>query len=81
MAGLAQMGEYAGRSRPDLSAGHLRAVGWGALETLAMSALGTLLAMVLGRCWRCPPAASAGCAAARLLLNALRAMPELVWAR
>lgn len=47
--GLGQMGEYAGRFlQPDLSAGHLKAVWRGALETLAMSGMGTLLAMVLG---------------------------------
>lgn len=82
--GLAQMGEYAGRFlHPDLTAGHLRAVGWGALETLAMSGLGTLLAMVLGLLLALPAAGRFGWplqGAARLLLNALRAIPELVWA-
>ncbi|WP_153788417.1 phosphonate ABC transporter, permease protein PhnE [Pseudomonas sp. EMN2] len=82
--GLAQMGEYAGRFLyPDLSAGHLRAVGWGALETLAMSGLGTLLAMVLGLLLALPAAGRFGWplqGATRLLLNALRAIPELVWA-
>ncbi len=82
--GLGQMGEYAGRFlHPDLSAEHLRAVGRGALETLAMSGLGTLLAMVLGMLLALPAAGRFGWplqSAARLLLNALRAIPELVWA-
>ncbi|WNN37739.1 phosphonate ABC transporter, permease protein PhnE [Pseudomonas inefficax] len=82
--GLGQMGEYAGRFlHPDLSAGHLRAVAHGALETLAMSGLGTLLAMLLGILLALPAAGRFGWplqACARLLLNALRAIPELVWA-
>ncbi|MFT8232425.1 phosphonate ABC transporter, permease protein PhnE [Pseudomonas guariconensis] len=82
--GLAQMGEYARRFlSPDLSTEHLRAVGKGALETLAMSGLGTLLAMVLGLLLALPVAGRFGWplqGAARLLLNALRAIPELVWA-
>ena len=82
--GLGQMGEYAGRFlQPDLSAGHLKAVWRGALETLAMSGMGTLLAMVLGMLLALPAAGRFGWplqGAARLLLNALRAIPELVWA-
>lgn len=82
--GLGQMGEYAGRFlHPDWSAGHLKAVWHGALETLAMSGLGTLLAMVLGMLLALPAAGRFGWplqGAARLLLNALRAIPELVWA-
>ncbi|MGE7992959.1 phosphonate ABC transporter, permease protein PhnE [Pseudomonas sp. NPDC089554] len=82
--GLGQMAEYAGRFlQPDLSSEHLRAVARGALETLAMSGLGTLLAMVLGLFLALPAAGRFGWplqGAARLLLNALRAIPELVWA-
>ncbi|KHL72674.1 phosphonate ABC transporter permease [Pseudomonas putida] len=82
--GLGQMAEYAGRFlHPDVTAEHLQAVGRGALETLAMSGLGTLLAMVLGMLLALPAAGRFGWplqAAARLLLNALRAIPELVWA-
>ncbi|WP_449429764.1 phosphonate ABC transporter, permease protein PhnE [Pseudomonas putida] len=82
--GLGQMGEYARRFlHPDLSAEHLRAVGRGALETLAMSGMGTLLAIVLGMLLALPAAGRFGWplqSAARLLLNALRAVPELVWA-
>ncbi|MDH4559439.1 phosphonate ABC transporter, permease protein PhnE [Pseudomonas sp. BN411] len=81
---LQQMGSYAARFlKPDLSAPHLAAIGWGALETLAMSALGTLLAALLGMAFAIPAAGRFGGAAqggARLVLNALRAVPELVWA-
>lgn len=82
--GPAQMGEYAARFlHPDLSLTHLRAVGQGALETLAMSGMGTLSAMLLGLLLALPAAGRFGWplqGAARLLLNALRAIPELVWA-
>ncbi|EOH1276467.1 PhnE/PtxC family ABC transporter permease [Pseudomonas aeruginosa] len=48
--GLGQMAAYASEFfPPDLSAPHLRAIGRGLLETLAMSAIGTLLAALLGR--------------------------------
>jgi phosphonate transport system permease protein len=55
-------------------------------ETLAMSLLGTVLAAVGGMCLSLPASASGGPATralhgtARLLLNALRSIPELVWA-
>ena len=57
-----------------------------ALETLAMSAVGTLLAVVLGLALALPasktfngdPARWRG--VARLVLNALRSIPELIWA-
>ncbi len=56
------------------------------LETLAMSVIGTLLAAVFGlllalpasRTWPGDPARWRG--ASRLLLNALRSVPELMWA-
>lgn len=59
---------------------------WASLETLAMSALGTLLAAALGLVLALPasqvtvqdPARFRG--VTRLLLNALRSTPELVWA-
>ncbi|MDF3866883.1 phosphonate ABC transporter, permease protein PhnE [Pseudomonas denitrificans (nom. rej.)] len=81
--GLGQMLDY-GRDflAPDLSATHLTAVGRGALETLAMSAIGTLLAALLGMLLALPAAGRFGPIAqslSRLLLNALRAVPELVW--
>ncbi len=81
---LTQMGRFAaGFFPPDLSAAHLAAIGRASLETLAMSALGTLLAAVLGLFLALPAAGRCGVAAgalARLLLNALRSVPELVWA-
>lgn len=82
--GLAQMADYAnGFMTPDLSAGHLQAIAHGTLETLAMSAVGTLLAALLGLLLALPAAGRFGLlaqATSRLLLNALRAIPELVWA-
>ncbi|MEE5041139.1 phosphonate ABC transporter, permease protein PhnE [Pseudomonas alliivorans] len=81
---LTQMGRYALRfMSPDLSAGHLQATGKGALETLAMSALGTLLSVIGGLLLALPAAGRLGWpmrSLSRLLLNALRAIPELVWA-
>ena len=67
---------------PDLSAPFLRKVGLGMAETLAMSLLGTLLAVVAGLALALP--ASSGQPAlrapTRAVLNALRSIPELVWA-
>jgi phosphonate transport system permease protein len=81
---LKQMGAYAQRFlSPDLSATHLQAILKGALETLAMSALGTLLAAVFGILLALPAAGRFGWplqSASRLLFNGLRAIPELVWA-
>ncbi|AHL76519.1 phosphonate ABC transporter permease [Stutzerimonas stutzeri] len=82
--GLEQMASYASRFlSPDLSPDHLRAISYGALETLAMSAVGTLLAALLGLLLALPASGRFGLVAkgfSRLLLNALRAIPELVWA-
>src|SRR5690606_33579415 len=82
--GAAQMAEYAvAFFSPDLSTPHLRAIAYGALETLAMSAIGTLLAAALGLMLALPAAGRFGRVtkvASRFLLNALRAIPELVWA-
>ncbi|WP_028240434.1 phosphonate ABC transporter, permease protein PhnE [Stutzerimonas azotifigens] len=81
---LAGMLDYArGFLDPDFSAAHLRAVAWAALETLAMSGIGTLLAALLGLLLALPAAGRFGRLArafSRLVLNALRAVPELVWA-
>ena len=71
---------------PDLSAPFLHKVLVGTCETLAMSALGTLLAAVGGLALALPASrlhegdAARGRAPTRLLLNALRSVPELVWA-
>ncbi|MEY3475094.1 MAG: Phosphate-import permease protein PhnE, partial [Pseudomonadota bacterium] len=71
---------------PDTSPAFMHKVAVGAWETLAMSALGTALAAVAGLALALPasrmhagdPATARG--PARLLLNALRSVPELVWA-
>jgi len=71
---------------PDLSGPFLHKVMVGTWETLAMSALGTLLAAVAGLALALPASrlhegdAARGRAPTRLLLNALRSVPELVWA-
>lgn len=71
---------------PDLSPAFVRKVAFASLETLAMSALGTLLAAGMGLLLALPASRThAGDPArarvpTRLLLNALRAVPELVWA-
>ncbi|MBT9503789.1 MAG: phosphonate ABC transporter, permease protein PhnE [Burkholderiaceae bacterium] len=75
---------------PDLSPAFVRKVGWGALETLAMSALGTLIAAAAGLLLAWPASRLPGDGRSigpftgrmplRLLLNALRSVPELVWA-
>lgn len=68
---------------PDASAGFLRRIAKGTLETLAISAIGTLLATGAGLLLALPAAGRLGPvlkAATRFLLNALRSVPELVWA-
>lgn len=53
------------------------------LETLSMSALGTLLAVIAGLAMALPAAGKFGAApraATRAVLNVLRSIPELVWA-
>jgi phosphonate transport system permease protein len=77
------MGRFLGEFfPPDLSPGFGRQVLAGTAETLAMSALGTGLATVAGLALALPASrAPRGLRLAlRLLLNALRAVPELVWA-
>ena len=81
------MGRFVGEFfPPDVSPAFLKKVAIGAWETLAMSVLGTLLAAVAGLALALPASrlhhADRGPARAptRLLLNALRAIPELVWA-
>lgn len=79
-----QMAAYAGGFfPPDFSPEFLRRIGRGAAETLALSALGTLLAALAGAVLALPAAGRWGRplrVPARLLLNVLRAIPELVWA-
>ncbi|MGJ7490889.1 phosphonate ABC transporter, permease protein PhnE [Variovorax sp. ZT4R33] len=68
---------------PDLSPAFLAKTAWGALQTLAVSALGTLLAVLAGAVLALPASGRFGTApkqAARFALNGLRSVPELVWA-
>lgn len=71
---------------PDFSAPFLRRVMMATWETFAMSLLGTLLAAIAGLALALPAArthaqdSAPSRAPTRLLLNALRAIPELVWA-
>ncbi len=71
---------------PDTSPEFLQKVAIGAWETLAMSALGTGLAAVAGLALALPASrlhegdAALARSPTRLLLNALRSIPELVWA-
>lgn len=83
-ASRALMADYAMRFlRPDFSPAYLAAVGRGALETLALSLAGTGVAALAGLLLAIPAAGRLGPLArllANLLLNALRSVPELVWA-
>jgi phosphonate transport system permease protein len=71
---------------PDLSPVFVNKVAWAAWETLAMSALGTAIAAVLGLALAVPASRMSAQDPAwlrsptRWVLNALRAIPELVWA-
>jgi len=62
---------------PELDTTFLARVGVGMAETVAMSMLGTALAAGLGLLLALP---ARGRRALRLLMNALRSIPELVWA-
>lgn len=81
---LVQMARYAvSFFPPDLSADYLKRVWQATLETLAISAISTGLAALLGMLLAVPAAGRLGVAArvlARLVLNFLRSIPELVWA-
>ena len=68
---------------PDTSADYLARVARGTVETIAISAVGTGIAAVLGLLLALPAAGRMGRAAraaSRLILNFLRSIPELVWA-
>jgi phosphonate transport system permease protein len=84
---LRSMGRFLGEFfPPDTSPEFLRKVLQGTWETLAMSALGTALAAAAGLLLALPASRLHDSDTAwartptRLLLNALRAIPELVWA-
>ena len=73
----------AGFAPPEMAGGFLRKIGIATMETLAMSALGTLLAVAGGLLLAIPGAGRFGRAPRALvrgLLNVLRSIPELVWA-
>ena len=68
---------------PDLSAGFMRKIAKGTLETLAISAVGTLLAALAGLVLALPASGRLGSGFklfTRFVLNFLRSVPELVWA-
>ena len=72
-----------GFAPPDVSPSFLKKGLQATLETLSMSALGTMIAAVLALLLALPASGRAGTgprAGVRSLLNILRAVPELVWA-
>jgi phosphonate transport system permease protein len=84
---FSKMGKFLGELLPpETSPMFLRKLLAAALETLAMSALGTLLAVLLGLALAVPASKTYDGDPARwrsltrLLLNALRSVPELIWA-
>lgn len=84
---LRRMGRFAGELlSPNLDAAFLRKLLPAALETLAMSVLGTLLAVAGGLALALPASRlhaddpARWRVAARLVLNVLRSVPELMWA-
>jgi phosphonate transport system permease protein len=84
---FARMGKFLGELlHPEMNPAFLRKLLTASLETLAMSGLGTLLAVVLGLMLALPASKTYADdparwrAPTRLVLNALRSVPELVWA-
>ncbi len=84
---FAKMGKFLSELlQPESSPAFLKKLLAATLETLAMSAVGTLLAVVLGLALALPASKTYEGDPARwrtltrLLLNALRSIPELVWA-
>jgi phosphonate transport system permease protein len=81
---MGDMSTYTGRFfPPDLTPAFLQKVWKGLLQTLAISALATLLAAIASLFLALPAAGKFGNSAkviTRFLLNFLRSVPELVWA-
>jgi phosphonate transport system permease protein len=74
---------FAGFAPPELAPKFLRKTGMATLETLSMSAIGTLLAVGGGLLLSLPASGRFGEVLrlpARLLINWMRSIPELVWA-
>lgn len=78
------MGRFASEFlHPDLSDTFVAKTAWAALQTLAISAVGTLVAVLIGALLALPAAGRLGGVAkvaVRFVLNLLRSVPELVWA-
>jgi phosphonate transport system permease protein len=81
---VASVAEFIGGfAPPEMGAGFLHKTAIATAETLAMSAVGTLLAVVAGVLLAIPAAGRFGRplrGAVRAVLNVLRSIPELVWA-
>jgi phosphonate transport system permease protein len=81
---LLLMGRFLGEFfPPDLTPAFLGKTGWATLQTVAVSAVGTLLAAAAGAGLALPASGRSGFVprqATRFLLNLLRSVPELVWA-
>ena len=84
---LQRMGRFVAELlHPAMGGAFVAKVFMAAVETLAMSAVGTLMAVVFGLALALPAArvhahdAARWRGATRLMLNALRSTPELVWA-
>nr|WP_151632929.1 phosphonate ABC transporter, permease protein PhnE [Noviherbaspirillum aerium] len=73
----------AGFAPPESAPAFLRKTALATAETIAMSALGTVIAAIAGMLLAVPASGRFGAgpkASTRMLLNASRAVPELVWA-
>lgn len=81
---LQTTGEFLrGFAPPETAPGFLYKTAIGTIETLSMSALGTLIAVLLGIALAVPASGRFGLAVrvpTRMALNILRSIPELVWA-
>lgn len=84
---MGRMGKFLSELlKPNFDKGFLIKTAWATLETLAMSALGTLLAAGFGLFWALPASKTHEQDPARwrvysrAVLNVLRSIPELVWA-
>ena len=72
-----------GFAAPDMSPAFLSRIAIATQETLAMSALGTIIAAILGIMLALPASGRYGIAlrsVTRAILNSLRSVPELIWA-